>query len=172
MPMTEFARMRRSDHSMRPPTPATTLLYNSPNACNLCHKNKDAGWADRQVRKWRKRDYQAPVLYRAGSGCRGTAAGLDQTPEMLNYLTNQKGDEVYATSLIRLLAACPDRRKWPVLSQALNAKSPLVRGAPAAALRAHLTPETPDALLLASTMISARAPPRQPLPWPRTPGKC
>ena len=25
MPMTEFARMRRSDHSMRPPTPATTL---------------------------------------------------------------------------------------------------------------------------------------------------
>ena len=25
MPMTEFARMRRTDHSMRPPTPATTL---------------------------------------------------------------------------------------------------------------------------------------------------
>ena len=54
MPMTEFARMRRSDHSMRPPTPATTLLYNSPNACNLCHTNKDAAWADKLVREWRK----------------------------------------------------------------------------------------------------------------------
>ena len=32
MPTTEFARMRRSDHSMRPPTPATTLVYQSPNA--------------------------------------------------------------------------------------------------------------------------------------------
>ncbi|MBM4082994.1 MAG: hypothetical protein FJ278_25020, partial [Planctomycetes bacterium] len=35
MPMTEFARMRRSDHSMRPPAPAATLAFKSPNACNL-----------------------------------------------------------------------------------------------------------------------------------------
>src|ERR1035438_2150254 len=65
MPMTEFARMKRSDHSMRPPTPATTLLYNSPNACNLCHTNQNAAWADKLVREWRKRDYQKPVLERA-----------------------------------------------------------------------------------------------------------
>ncbi|MCL5735275.1 MAG: hypothetical protein M1274_06740 [Actinobacteria bacterium] len=37
MPKTEFARMTRSDHSMRPPTPAATLRFKSPNACNLCH---------------------------------------------------------------------------------------------------------------------------------------
>ncbi|MBE0618959.1 MAG: hypothetical protein IH608_13710, partial [Proteobacteria bacterium] len=37
MPMTVFARMNRSDHSMLPPTPAATLAYQSPNACNLCH---------------------------------------------------------------------------------------------------------------------------------------
>ena len=61
MPMTEFARMKRSDHSMRPPTPATTLVYNSPNACNLCHTNKGATWADKLVRQWRPRDYQKPV---------------------------------------------------------------------------------------------------------------
>lgn len=36
MPMTKFARMNRSDHSMRPPTPAATIAFNSPNACNLC----------------------------------------------------------------------------------------------------------------------------------------
>ena len=46
MPKTWFARMARSDHSMRPPTPATTLAYKSPNACNICHTDKDAKWAD------------------------------------------------------------------------------------------------------------------------------
>ena len=34
MPKTEFARMRRSDHSMRPPAPAATRELGSPNACN------------------------------------------------------------------------------------------------------------------------------------------
>jgi len=61
MPMTDFARMRRSDHSMLPPTPAATTAFKSPNACNLCHKDKDAAWADQWVRQWRERDYQAPI---------------------------------------------------------------------------------------------------------------
>ena len=42
MPMTEFARMRRSDHSMRPPAPSLTLAFDSPNACNLCHADETA----------------------------------------------------------------------------------------------------------------------------------
>ena len=50
MPTTEFARMQRSDHSMLPPTPATTIAYQSPNACNGCHADKDAAWADKLVR--------------------------------------------------------------------------------------------------------------------------
>ena len=66
MPMTAFARMNRSDHSMLPPAPAATVQFGSPNACNLCHKDKDAAWADQQVRQWRTRDYQAPLLQRAG----------------------------------------------------------------------------------------------------------
>ena len=66
MPMTSFARMNRTDHSMLPPAPSATLQFKSPNACNLCHSDKDAKWADAHVRKWRKRDYQAAVLHRAG----------------------------------------------------------------------------------------------------------
>ena len=52
MPMTRFAAMGRSDHSMRPPTPAATIAFKSPNACNLCHADHDAAWADDWVRKW------------------------------------------------------------------------------------------------------------------------
>ena len=74
--MTEFARMRRSDHSMLPPTPAATIAYNSPNACNLCHADRDAAWADNLVRVWRPRDYQAPVLRHGGAGRRRPEAGV------------------------------------------------------------------------------------------------
>ena len=50
MPMTEFARMHRSDHSMLPPTPSATIAFKSPNACNACHKDKTPQWADTWVK--------------------------------------------------------------------------------------------------------------------------
>jgi tetratricopeptide (TPR) repeat protein len=149
MPMTEFARMRRSDHSMLPPTPAATRKFKSPNACNLCHQDKDAAWADKQVRQWHKKDYQAPVLHRAGLVDAARRQNWTRLPDMLAYIADRKHDQVFATSLIRLLTACPDLRKWPVLQQALNNDSPLVRGAAVAALETHPTPETQQALLTA-----------------------
>ena len=72
MPTSGFAAMRRTDHSMRPPMPAATLAFKSPNACDSCHQDAAknaavvAAWSDRWVRKWRKRDYQAATLHWAG----------------------------------------------------------------------------------------------------------
>lgn len=84
MPKTRFANMNRSDHSMLPPTPAVTMKHQSPNACNLCHKNKPASWADAKVRQWFPEDYQKPVLARAAlvdqarRGRWGSAPGDDR----------------------------------------------------------------------------------------------
>jgi tetratricopeptide (TPR) repeat protein len=150
MPTTEFARMRRSDHSLRPPAPAATLAFQSPNACNLCHRDRDAAWADKQVRKWHQRDYQKGVLRRAALVAAARRRDWTKLPEILRYLNDPARDEVYATTLIRLLAACGDPRKWPALAQALKDPSPLVRGAAAAALEGHHTPEVRDALLQAA----------------------
>jgi len=150
MPMTEFARMVRSDHSMRPPTPAATIRYKSPNACNLCHTDKDAAWSDQWVRKWRKRDYQAPVLHRAGLIAAARKPDWRRLPEMLAYVTGRDRDEVCATSLIRLLRACSDARKWPALLEALKDPSPLVRASAADALGDHRTPAAIAALLAAT----------------------
>ena len=150
MPMTEFAGMRRSDHSMLPPTPAATMAFESPNACNLCHTDRDAAWADRWVRKWRERDFQAPVLHRAGLIDAARKRDWTRLPEMLAYLGSEDRDEVVATSLIRLLEACDDQSKWPVILKAINDPSPLVRSAAAVALAQNLTVETRDALLEAT----------------------
>jgi Tfp pilus assembly protein PilF len=134
MPMTEFARMRRSDHSMRPPTPATTLIYNSPNACNLCHTNNDAGWAYKLVREWRKRDYQKPVLERAALISAARKQDWKKLPDILAYLSSPSREEIHTASLVRLLANCPSDDKWPVLRKLITDPSPLVRGSVAQAL--------------------------------------
>jgi hypothetical protein len=103
MPMTEFARMRRSDHSMLPPAPRATLVFKSPNACNLCHKDRDARWADQVVRRWRKRDYQAPLIHRASLVAAARQKDWTQLDRITRYIERADGDEITRVSLVRLL---------------------------------------------------------------------
>jgi tetratricopeptide (TPR) repeat protein len=147
MPMTSFARMNRTDHSMLPPAPLATLRFKSPNACNLCHSDKDASWADSYARKWRSRDYQADVLLRAGLVDAARKGDWSKLPDMLSFVGNPKNNEVYRTSLVRLLRSCNNERKWPVLRQLLKDASALVRASVAVAFSENLTPENVDALL-------------------------
>jgi tetratricopeptide (TPR) repeat protein len=149
MPQTEFARMLRSDHSMLPPTPATSIIYRSQNACNICHDDQDAAWANRWIREWQKDDYQKPVLYRAGLINSARKNDWTRLPEMLTYLQNPDRDEVYRNSLIRLLRDCPSEEKWPVIIQSLRDPSPLVRSSAASALVGYYTPKAIEALLVA-----------------------
>jgi Flp pilus assembly protein TadD len=148
MPMTQFARMNRTDHSMLPPTPATTIAFQSPNACNLCHKDKDAAWADKQVRQWHKNDYQDSVLRVAGLVDGARKQNWKQLDSMLDYIGTKDRDEVFATSLIRLLSGCSSDKKWPVIIKALQEdRSPLVRAAAAEGLNGYLTGASLEALL-------------------------
>lgn len=150
MPMTEFARMRRSDHSMRPPMPAATVRLGSPNACNICHADKDAAWADTHVRTWHPRDYQAPELYRAGLVEAARKNDWSRLSDVLAYLSGGERDEIFATALIRLLRSCPDERKVPAMIGALKSPSPLVRAAAADVLNGWLTRESVAALVEAT----------------------
>ena len=150
MPMTEFARMRRSDHSLLPPVPAATIAFQSPNACNLCHTDRDAKWADENVRKWRKRDYQAPYLHRAGLVDAARKRDWSKLPEIGAYLNSPGRDEVFAASLIRLLRACPRQEKWPMILGAMNDPSPLVRSAAAEALADYPSGKARQALVKAA----------------------
>jgi len=150
MPATEFARMIRSDHSMLPPTPLATVRFKSPNACNICHSTQDAQWADSWVRKWRTRDYQAPIIYRAGLIDAARRRDWSHLPQILSYLTQKDRDEVCAVSLIRLLRACGDGKKWPVILKMTGDPSPLVRAAAAESLSGFPSRESIKALVAAT----------------------
>ncbi|MDR2849404.1 MAG: tetratricopeptide repeat protein [Verrucomicrobiota bacterium] len=140
MPTTTFARMKRTDHSMRPPTPAATLAFKSPNACTFCHTDKDAQWADTQVRAWHPdRDFQAPVLHRAGLVDAARRRDWTRLGDILAYIGDPASDPVFTTSLLRLLEPCDHAEKWPAIRQSLAHPHPLVRSAAAALLAGELT---------------------------------
>ena len=142
MPKTTFARMERHDHSMRPPAPAATAAFGSPNACNICHPDRDPAWADALVREWRSRDYQKPLLYQAGLIEAARRREWTRLPEMLAWLEQDGRDPVFAASLIRLLRHCDDDAKKAILLRALNDDSPLVRASAAEALGDQLDAAT------------------------------
>ncbi len=151
MPMTDFARMTRSDHSMRPPAPAASLKFKSPNACNLCHNDKDAAWADQQVRQWHQRDYQSLILAQGSLIDAARRGDWSRLSDILAYIGSKDRDEVFATSLIRLLHSCQLQAKWQVVIKALQEDpSPLVRAAAAQALDGYVSPEAIKSLARAT----------------------
>jgi tetratricopeptide (TPR) repeat protein len=150
MPKTEFARMARSDHSMRPPAPAATVAFKSPNACNLCHRDKDTVWSERAVKTWYRRDYQAPILRRAALIAAARRGDWSELPAMLAAVRGAGRDEVMAVSLLRLLRSCPSDDRWPTILAALVDPSPWVRAAAAETAGEPLTPDAVAALLQAT----------------------
>ena len=69
---------------------------------------------------------------------------------MLDYITGKGRDEIFATSLIRLVPSSGDPRVGPVLLEAVRDPSPLVRSAAAVALQNVPTKEAVQALVEAT----------------------
>lgn len=154
MPLTRFGNMNRSDHSMRPPMPAATIKFKSPNACNICHKDKSPEWANKYVLQWKGADYQKETLYIGGLIDDARNAQWGRLNEMLRVIqTNQYGD-IFTNSMIRLLNRCEDKKKWPVLISALNLESPLSRSSAALGLLGYQTDEAKTALFRAAKDVS------------------
>ncbi len=147
MPKTTFARMERSDHSMLPPAPSASIAFGSPNACNICHEQQDAAWADALVRSWRVRDFQERVLHRAGLVEAARRRDWSSLPEMLAYLKSPQRNDVFAASLIRMMNASRDPRVAPAVAALAADPSPLIRGAAVAAMAIRARPQHIESLL-------------------------
>ncbi|MHC5058869.1 MAG: tetratricopeptide repeat protein [Planctomycetota bacterium] len=158
MPTTQFGGMRRSDHSMRPPTPAATLEFKSPNACNICHHKKKPSWADKFARKRFGKEYQAPALERARLVLAARGEDVRRLDDILARISAPDRDEVLATSMVRLLSgwriAGRDRavggKIVKALVAALGDPSPLVRSAAAAGLAGTPRADAVEGLLKAT----------------------
>jgi len=136
MPKTDFARMTRSDHSMRPPMPALSAEYGSPNACNLCHRSNSPAWADSIIQLRYSGRFQAETRVWAGILNRLRRGDTVPAADIVGYL--QKTDsEIVAASILRSIPAGREETFIPLFSLLLRSSSPLIR---ASALM-HLSPE-------------------------------
>jgi tetratricopeptide (TPR) repeat protein len=151
MPATEFARMRRSDHSLRPPNPSATLEFGSPNACNLCHTNQTPQWAADWVARWHPDStLRNQELQRARLIAAARRHDWTQLPAMLQFIGRDSENEIFVAGLIRLLRHCPDNRVAPALRQTLRSTSELVRARAAEGLAGRLNGEPLTALARAA----------------------
>jgi len=58
----------RLDHSIRIPRPDLSVTYNTPNACNECHKDKTSSWSEEYITKWygkKKKPHYGEVFSKA-----------------------------------------------------------------------------------------------------------
>jgi Tfp pilus assembly protein PilF len=165
MPKTAQAHMHRSDHTLRPPSPAASLEFGSPNACNLCHNNKEAItgdfhghkeedilWAKKAVEKWHGADSGSDILEmgRIIEACRQN--DWSRLPEILAYLDSPKSDQPTKVTILRMMAfyPYPYADKWPIIRRQLKSEHEWVRSAAADALRYDDSTEGTVALIEAT----------------------
>jgi tetratricopeptide (TPR) repeat protein len=151
MPQTQFGHMTRSDHSFRPPMPRASIEFNSPNACNLCHNDKDAQWAQQQLLNWKKdKGYQNQTMEAANLLIDARTEKWEHKSEIFKAISTNQYGEVYTTSYLRLLVILDDTTKKQAIYAALSFDSPLIRSAAAGALDGYIDEETKRFLLKAA----------------------
>ncbi len=149
MPKTKFARMTRSDHSMRPPMPAATRAYGSPNACNACHIDETPAWADSVLTRRYTGKFQAETLHWAEYLNALRLGDKSKLSATLTFLASPQ-NEIIKSAIIRSLDNIRDERVIPVLLTSLHNPSALVRSSAATALLPYLNPLVIEQLSLAT----------------------
>jgi tetratricopeptide (TPR) repeat protein len=148
MPATVFGlNTRMRDHSMSIPVPENTSRHGIPNACNLCHKEKDAAWALRQMTAWQGNQSRQKLMRRADAFAQARKGDVTAVPALLQILTDPSGGPWIRANAAGYLGTFPnDPSAYDALLHAFSDTEPLVRLTaatsirPRAAQRAALAP--------------------------------
>lgn len=116
----------RLDHGFRVPRPDLGAETGSPNACSLCHKDRDTQWAAAAVAKWygpsRRGEYHyGQALAAAHEGRPGAAAGLQR------IAVDRAQPAIVRAAAIEQLATYPSLRALELATSALADDDGLVR---------------------------------------------
>ena len=154
MPRTVFSiRAAIRDHTIGIPTPENTARYKIPNACNVCHSDKDARWAASRMNEWyggesrQKYIRRAEAFTQAHNGDRGSIAAL------LAILADPgEGFLMRANAAGHMSRFAADPHARTALERALDDPEPLVRGVAALRLQPSSAGAREPAPLLAKAL--------------------
>jgi predicted CXXCH cytochrome family protein len=160
------------DHAMSIPVPENTVNHGIPNACNLCHKDRDAEWTLRAFNTWYGKDSRQKWIRRADTFALARTGDAAAIPGLLAILTEPREGPLARANAAGYLGAkfSSDSRVSAAMLWALTDEHPLVRATAAlrmnpahgdrAAMLAALTHALSDAsatvrLSAAVTLVSA-----------------
>lgn len=129
MPTTTYMVVHaRHDHSIRIPRPDLSARLGTPNACNRCHADRDAAWAEAAIRRHRGGSREPGPHY--GETLQAAAQGGAQAGQDLAALSlAPESPAIVRATAALLLADRPEAVAQTVLPQQLADPSPLVRHA-------------------------------------------
>jgi tetratricopeptide (TPR) repeat protein len=124
------------DHSMSIPVPENTLRHGIPNACNLCHKDKDAAWAMFQMNAWYGNQSRQQIVDRADAFTGARKGDASVIPALLRILSDPSGGPILRANAAGYLAGFPnDPEAYNAVFHSFSDPEPLVRATAAYDLR-------------------------------------
>ncbi len=127
MPAKKFMVIdERNDHSFRIPRPDLSMRIESPNACNQCHTDKSAEWADAKLKLWFGSDRQR--AWHFGEALHAGRAGIPGAEgELMALATSPKYPDIARATAASLLRGHPGQEMSAALLRLLGDPSPMVR---------------------------------------------
>jgi predicted CXXCH cytochrome family protein len=129
MPRTVYSiKAEIRDHSMSIPVPENTLHHGIPNACNVCHKDRDAAWALAKMNQWYGSASRQKLIRRADAFSLARAGDLKAVPLLLAIFADRaEGGLARANAVGYLTRFTRDPAVFAARMQALRDSEPLVR---------------------------------------------
>jgi len=138
MPRTVFSiKAQIRDHAMTIPVPENTIRHAIPNACNVCHKDRDAAWTLARMNQWYGDRSRQKLIRRAdafSTARQGDPAAVAPLLAILNQPS--EGALVRANAAGHLSRFSADPAVFAAMERALGDPEPLVRAIAARMLNA------------------------------------
>lgn len=128
-------KTRMRDHSISIPVPENTIRHNIPNACNACHRDKDAAWAVRQMNAWYGLESRQKAVRCADAFTQARLGDPAAVPKLLEVLSDPSGGPLIRANATGYLGNFPgDPSAYRAVLHSFTDADALVRATAAAAI--------------------------------------
>jgi predicted CXXCH cytochrome family protein len=124
------------DHSMSIPVPENTIRHAIPNACNLCHRDKDAAWSVQQMSAWYGTRSRQKSILRADAFTQAKQGNAAAIPALLAILSDESAGSWLRANAAGYLGSFPDNPSaYGAVLHSFSDRDPLVRATASTAIR-------------------------------------
>ncbi|MGB2592929.1 MAG: ammonia-forming cytochrome c nitrite reductase subunit c552 [Candidatus Acidiferrum sp.] len=129
-------KTRMRDHSISIPVPENTIRHGIPNACNVCHRDKDAEWTLRQMNAWYGDKSRQKFIRRADAFAQARQGEAAAIPALEDILSDSSGGPLIRANAAGYLGNFSEAPSaYDSLLRSFADPEPLVRATAATAIR-------------------------------------